>query len=145
MKRFFRYTVPSIFAMWVFAFYTMADGYFVANYVGELEFSAVNISLPVITSFFALGILLSIGTQAKVGINLGKGNISAAREIFTTGFFSLAVLGIVYTVLAGFFLGDIISWLGAGKMTFSLVREYLRILMPFGVFFMITYQLETLV
>lgn len=145
MKRFFRYTVPSIFAMWVFAFYTMADGYFVANYVGELEFSAVNISLPVITSFFALGILLSIGTQAKVGINLGKGNISAAREIFTTGFFSLAVLGIVYTVLAGFFLGDIISWLGAGKMTFSLVREYLGILVPFGVFFMITYQLETLV
>lgn len=71
MKRFFKYTIPSILSMWVFALYTMVDGYFVANYVGETGFSAVNISMPVITSFFALGILLSIGTQAKAGVQFG--------------------------------------------------------------------------
>lgn len=52
MKRFFRFVIPSILAMCFFSLYTMIDGYFVANYVGEIEFAAVNISMPVITSFF---------------------------------------------------------------------------------------------
>lgn len=99
MKRFFKYTIPSILSMWVFALYTMVDGYFVANYVGETGFSAVNISMPVITSFFALGILLSIGTQAKAGFSLGRKNIREANEVFTVGFAALAVLGVIYTVL----------------------------------------------
>ena len=144
MKRFFRYTIPSMFAMWMFALYTMTDGYFVANYVGELAFSAVNISLPVITSFFALGMLLSTGTQSKVGFYLGRGNIAAAREIFTTGLLALFLFGLFYTVMLALFLEDIVHLLGAGPLTFGMVKEYLHILLPFGVFFMTTYQMETL-
>lgn len=131
--------------MWVFALYTIADGYFVSRYVGEIGFSAVNISLPIITSFFALGILLSIGTQAKVGFNLGKGDVCAAQEIFTTGAASLVVLGLIYTLIIMVFLSDIVIFLGANDITFYLVKEYLQVLVPFGVFFMITYQLEVLV
>lgn len=145
MKRFFTYTIPSILSMWVFSLYTMVDGYFVANYVGEMGFSAVNIAMPVITSFFALGILLSIGTQAKVGFDLGRERPWEAKEIFTTGFVSLSVIGIAYTLLLHLFLEKIVSFLGAGIMSFTFVKEYLQVLIPFGVFFMTTYQLEVLV
>ncbi|MGP1470312.1 MAG: MATE family efflux transporter [Schwartzia sp. (in: firmicutes)] len=143
-RPFFSYTIPSIFAMWMFALYTMADGYFVANYVGEMAFSAVNLSLPVITSFFALGMLLSTGTQSKVGFYLGRGAVRAAREVFTTGICALFLCGIFYTAALGLFLDDVVRLLGAGAMIFSMVKEYLCILLPFGVFFMTTYQMETL-
>lgn len=144
MKRFFHYTIPSIFAMWMFALYTMADGYFVANYVGELAFSAVNISLPVITSFFALGMLLSTGAQSKVGFYLGRGDRAAAREIFTTSLLALLLVGLFYTAALWLFLDDVVRLLGAGPLTVGMVKEYLSILLPFGVFFMTTYQMETL-
>ena len=131
--------------MWVFSLYTMIDGYFVANYVGEIEFSAVNISMPVITSFFAIGILLSIGIQAKVGYSLGKGDIDKAKEIFTTGFISLILASILYTALVSLFLNRIISLLGTNEQTYDFVKEYLKITIPFGMFFMTTYQLEVLI
>lgn len=137
MKRFFKYTIPSILSMWVFALYTMVDGYFVANYVGETGFSAVNISMPVITSFFALGILLSIGTQAKAGFSLGRKNIREANEVFTVGFAALAVLGVIYTVLLYIFLHPLTFLLGANEQTYVYVKEYLHVLIFFGVFFMV--------
>lgn len=145
MKRFLKFIIPSILSMWVYALYTMVDGFFVSNFCGEIEFSAVNIAMPIVTSFFALGILFSIGTQALVGYNLGQKNIKTANEVFTTGIVSILLVGILYTILIYTFLEDIIIFLGATSATYDFVFEYLRTLIPFGVFFMTTYQLEVLV
>lgn len=145
MKRFLKYIIPSILSMWVYALYTMVDGFFVSNFCGEVEFSAINISMPIVTSFFALGILFSIGTQALVGFNLGQKNIKTANEVFTTGIVSILFVGILYTILISVFLRDIIEFLGSTSETHDYVYEYLRTVVPFGVFFMTTYQLEVLV
>lgn len=145
MKRFFKFIIPSILSMWVYALYTMVDGFFVANYCGELEFSAVNISMPIVTSFFALGILFSIGTQAMVAYNLGKGEQRKANEIFTTSIVSVVGVGFIYTVLLYILLDKVIRVLGGTDLTFDFVKEYLRTIIPFGIFFMTTYQLEVLV
>ncbi len=145
MKRFLKYIIPSILSMWVYALYTMVDGFFVSNFCGEIEFSAVNIAMPIVTSFFALGILFSIGTQALVGFNLGRKNIKEANEVFTTGIVSILIFGILYTILISVFLRDIIGFLGSTSETHDYVYEYLRTVVPFGVFFMTTYQLEVLV
>lgn len=145
MKRFFKYIIPSILSMWVYAFYTMVDGFFVANYCGELEFSAVNISMPIVTSFFALGILFSIGTQALVAYSLGKGDFKRANEIFTTSIVSVVGVGLIYTILLYIFLDKIIYILGGTDLTHGFVKEYLKTIIPFGIFFMTTYQLEVLV
>lgn len=145
MKRFLKYIIPSILSMWVYALYTMVDGFFVSNFCGEVEFSAINISMPIVTSFFALGILFSIGTQALVGFNLGQKNIKTANEVFTTGIVSILFVGILYTILISIFLRDIIGFLGSTSETHDYVYEYLRTVVPIGVFFMTTYQLEVLV
>lgn len=145
MKRFLKYIIPSILSMWVYALYTMVDGFFVSNFCGEVEFSAINIAMPIVTSFFALGILFSIGTQALVGFNLGQKNIKNANEVFTTGIVSILFVGILYTILISIFLRDIIGFLGSTSETHDYVYEYLRTVVPFGVFFMTTYQLEVLV
>ena len=145
MKRFLKYIIPSILSMWVYALYTMVDGFFVSNFCGEVEFSAINISMPIVTSFFALGILFSIGTQALVGFNLGQKNIKTANEVFTTGIVSILFVGSLYTILISIFLRDIIGFLGSTSETHEYVYEYLRTVVPFGVFFMTTYQLEVLV
>ncbi len=145
MKRYLKFIIPSVLSMWVFALYSMVDGFFVSNYVGEVEFSAVNISMPIITLFFATGILFSIGTQAKVGMNLGKGDFNLANKIFSTSIVSLICIGILFSGVIYIFLDKIIYLLGANDATAKFVREYLKAIVPFGMFFMLTYQLEVLV
>ena len=145
MKRYLKFIIPSVLSMWVFALYSMVDGFFVSNYVGEVEFSAVNISMPIITIFFATGILFSIGTQAKVGMNLGKGDFNLANKIFSTSIVSLIFIGILFSGVIYILLDKIIYILGASDATSEFVREYLATIVPFGVFFMLSYQLEVLV
>lgn len=145
MKRFFKFIIPSIISMWVFALYTMVDGYFVSNYVGEIEFSAVNISMPIITLFFAIGILLSIGTQARVGMCLGRGEKQRANTIFTTSVLSLLIIGIVVSMILFLSLEKVVNILGVTDTTVSFVKEYLSTVIPFGAFFMLSYQLEVMV
>lgn len=145
MKKFFKFIIPSIISMWVFALYTMVDGYFVSNYVGEIEFSAVNISMPIITLFFAIGILLSIGTQARVGMCLGRGENQRANIIFTTSVLALLIIGITISTILFFSLDRVVSILGVTDTTVLLVKEYLSTVIPFGAFFMLSYQLEVMV
>ena len=145
MKRYLKFIIPSVLSMWVFALYSMVDGFFVSNYVGEVEFSAVNISMPIITLFFATGILFSIGTQARVGMNLGKGDFNLANKIFSTSIVSLIFIGILFSGVIYIFIDKIIYALGANDATAEFVREYLKAIVPFGMFFMLTYQLEVLV
>lgn len=145
MKKFFKFIIPSIISMWVFALYTMVDGYFVSNYVGEIEFSAVNISMPIITLFFAIGILLSIGTQARVGMCLGRGENQRANTIFTTSVLALLIIGITISTILFFSLDRVVSILGVTDTTVLLVKEYLSTIIPFGAFFMLSYQLEVMV
>lgn len=145
MKRFFKFTIPSIMSMWAYALYTMVDGFFVANYVGEVQFAAVNLSMPIVTSFFAIGMLLSVGAQARVGYNLGLGNRDKANKIFTTAFVTLLGVGIIFSIILMLFLDKILYILGADNMTYQYAKEYLSVIVPFGLFFMTTYQFETLV
>lgn len=145
MRRFFRFTIPSIISMWMYALYTMVDGFFVVNFVGDVEFASVNMSMPIVTSFFALGMLLSIGAQARVGYNLGRGDKDTANKIFTTAYVILVIIGIIYSLLLFLFLDKVIVLLGATGESVTHVRDYLRGVIPFVVFFMTSYQFEVLV
>ena len=63
VRRFFKFTVPSIVSMWIFSLYSLVDGMFVAWGVGEHALTAVNLSLPFVSLVFTLGILLATGTS----------------------------------------------------------------------------------
>ncbi|QSX06322.1 hypothetical protein JYG23_02350 [Sedimentibacter sp. zth1] len=82
-KNFFRYVVPSVLAMWVYALYTMVDGMFVAKGVGEYALAAINLSMPMINTIFAVSILFAIGTSTITSIFLGQKEIRKAKEAFS--------------------------------------------------------------
>ena len=45
-KNIIRFTLPNVLSVIFMTIYTMVDGYFVANYVGKLQFAAVNFIVP---------------------------------------------------------------------------------------------------
>ncbi len=139
------YALPSIAAMWVFSIYTMVDGYFVGKYVSEIALASVNVSMPFVNTFFALAIILAVGTSTKAAIYLGEGKRDDAKEIFTFTVIAIIIFSLCLSIISRIFLKDIVQILGAKGDLFPLVKQYLSIILWFVPFFMVSYHFEVLV
>lgn len=120
-----KFALPTTIMMIILSIYTLVDGVFVSNFVGELAFSAINIVFPFISLIFALGIMAATGGNALVASSLGRGDEKKAREDFTLIVIFATFLGLI---LAGFGVGftkEISLWLGATKVIENFAYDYL--------------------
>ncbi|MDB1941997.1 MATE family efflux transporter [Clostridium tertium] len=143
-KQFFKYLVPSVTAMWIFSLYTMIDGIFVSRGVGETALAAVNIAMPFVNFIFAISMLFSTGASTIISIYIGKNNIKKANEIFSFNLFCMLTISLLITLLCLLNIDRISLFLGATENTFDLVKDYLKIIISFNGFFIISYCLEVL-
>ena len=143
-KQFFKYLVPSVTAMWIFSLYTMIDGIFVSRGVGETALAAVNIAMPFVNFIFAISMLFSTGASTIISIYIGKSNIKKANEIFSFNLFCMLTISLLITLLCLLNIDRISLFLGATENTFDLVKDYLKIIISFNGFFIISYCLEVL-
>ena len=141
-KKFIRYLLPSVSAMWVYSLYTMVDGIFVSWGVGTTAIASVNIAMPFINFIFAISVFFATGASTLVSIALGKGNSKRANEIFTMNFIAMVVISIIIVILTLMNLEKIAIFLGANDLTIGYVKEYLQIITIFNGFFIISYCLE---
>ena len=61
VKVILQFSIPSIIAMLLTSLITVADGYFMGNYVGEEGLAAVNLGLPIVYLYLAVGLIFSVG------------------------------------------------------------------------------------
>jgi len=144
-KQFFKFVIPSIIAMWVFSIYTIVDGFFVANFAGELELSAVTIVVPYVNFLFAIAIITGVGSQTIIGIELGKGNKDEANKVFTFIILFILAFSVLLALIAIIFMDQIIGFLGADSTLFHLSHDYLSVIVFFSPFYIIAYAFEVLV
>lgn len=145
LKKFFRFVIPSIISMWIFALYTMVDGLFVAHGVGNYALAAVNLSMPYTIFIFSVGLMLATGTATMISIFLGEGKKEQAHDTFNQNLVVLIVVGIVISVITQLNLLRIAYFLGASSETVDYVTGYLGWISPFVVFFILSYNMEILV
>jgi putative MATE family efflux protein len=144
-RKFLRYVIPSVLAMWIFSIYTMVNGIFVAKGVGATALAALNISMPYVNALFAVAILFAVGTSTIASINLGNKEEKEASEIFTMNMVILIGTGVVTTAIVLLNIERIAMFLGATSSTLKYVKDYLEIMTAFGVFTMMSYYFEVLV
>ena len=77
-----QFAVPSIIAMVLTALITVVDGFFVGNYVGKEGMAAVNLGIPIVYLFLAMGLMLAVGGMAISGRQLGAGEIKICHDVF---------------------------------------------------------------
>ena len=73
LSRLFRFTLPSIVMMLVTSIYSVVDGLFVSNLVGDQALAAVNIVYPLVMIVGAFGFMLGAGGSAEVAKARGLG------------------------------------------------------------------------
>ncbi|MDR1915293.1 MAG: hypothetical protein LBQ58_01810 [Synergistaceae bacterium] len=143
-KEFFSYAIPSVISMWLYSFYTMADGFFVSHAVGPMALAAVNISMPYVNFIFGLSILCSAGASTVISIYLGRGEIKSARDAFMTNLVVLLFISFLVTLISLLLKDEISTLLGGTPNLHADVSGYLGIIFIFDTFFIITYFLEVM-
>ena len=82
---FLSYLVPSVSATLVTSIYILADTMMIGRGIGSVGIAALNILLPLYSTFFGFGMMCGIGGSVLFGFSRGKGNEREARGYFTTG------------------------------------------------------------
>ncbi|MBQ3221846.1 MAG: MATE family efflux transporter [Clostridia bacterium] len=97
--RLLRFVLPSIIMMVFVSVYGIVDGFFVSNYVGDIEFAALNLIFPLIMILGSVGFMLGTGGNAAVAKVLGEGDNERANRIFSMLVYTTVVIGAVLSVI----------------------------------------------
>lgn len=128
-KTIFRFSIPSIVAMLMTSMITVADGFFIGNYVGKEGVAAVNLGLPIIYLFLATGLMLSVGGAAIAGMALGAGEREACNDVFCQTAASTLAAGIMLSVLVSLCFTPMMEILRADGLVSGYFREYYGVLL----------------
>lgn len=140
-----RYGLPSIATMWIFALYTIVDGFFIGKFLGANELAAVNIVMPYVNLSFALGIMIAIGGATIIAISLGERKIEKAHKVYSLSLELFIILGGILGGIGIFFPHKIVEILGANEIIIKDATTYLFYLSFFTVFYLLSYGLEIFV
>ena len=111
--RLLRFTLPSIVMMIFTSIYGVVDGIFVSNFAGKIPFAAINLIMPYLMVFGALGLMVGTGGTALVSKTLGMGDKKKASETFSLLIYICIIGGIVLTALSIVFMRPAAVLLGA--------------------------------
>lgn len=142
-RKLIRYTLPMIVMMLATSIYTIVDGLFIANTVGDTAFSGVNFAFPVIYALGIIGFVFGTGGSALISKKYGEGKIEEGNRIFTMLVFLLAALGVLLSIAAYFLIGPILSALGGEGQMGAYAFEYGKTLSFFLPFVMTMYAMQS--
>ncbi|MCR4673338.1 MAG: MATE family efflux transporter [Lachnospiraceae bacterium] len=141
--RLLRFTLPSIAMMIFTSIYGVVDGIFVSNYVGETPFAALNLIMPYIMLFTAVGTMFGTGGSALVAFTLGAGDRKKANEIFSLILYFVTGLGALFMVIGIVFAEPASKLLGADEAMLPYCVQYARICFVGAIPFSLQYVFQS--
>ena len=136
-KKLLRFTIPSMIMMVFTSIYSVVDGIFVSNFAGKTPFAAINLIMPFLMVFSAIGFMIGTGGSALVSMTLGEGEKERANRLFSLLIYVTIFFGIAMTVIGLIFLRPVARFLGAEGEMLEHCVTYGRIIMPALTFFML--------
>lgn len=136
---FARYAIPQIAAMLALTSAGLIDAIFLGNYAGAEALAAVNLSVPVWSLLFGLGLMIAVGGSVACGKLLGEQQLRAANEIFTKTVVTTLALSLFFSVVLGLlFIDSLVGALGATDPRLAVpLTTYLTIMLWFAPFMML--------
>ena len=128
-KVFINYLVPSVSATMVTSIYILADTMMIGRGIGAAGLAALNILLPMYSTFYGFGMMCGIGGSVLFGFSRGKCEEQEAQGYFTTALILTAILAVLSAVLCNVFFEPLLNFLGCTPAMREYAVPYGRILM----------------
>ncbi len=129
VKKLLKFTLPSIVMMIFTSIYGVVDGFFVSNFAGQVEFTAVNFIMPFLMMLGAVGFMFGTGGSALVAKTMGEGDREKANRIFSMIIYVSIGVGVAISAVGIVFLRPIAAWLGAEGQLLENCVTYGRIIL----------------
>ncbi len=142
-KKLLKFTLPSIAMMIFTSIYSVVDGFFVSNFSGKAEFTAVNFIMPYLMILGAVGFMFGAGGSALVAKRLGEGRDDEARSLFSLVIYTTFAVGIVFAVGGTLALKPVAKLLGAEGQMLEFAVSYGRIILLALPFYMLQMEFQT--
>jgi len=124
-KNLINYLIPAVIGQICFFLFTIVDGIFVGNGVGENALGAVNICMPFVMTVNALYMLITMGGVTIYAVRTGREDHEGANQAFMHSLVLMLGLGIILTI-AGTALSKPLGYLfGANETYIGYVSDYL--------------------
>ena len=133
INEFLKYAIPSAFSMFISALYTIIDGIFVGQGVGDAALAAVNIVLPFTVILVGMANMMAVGGGSLVSKYIGAKEIDKAVNIFRQVCKFLLMLSIAISIICVVFTDQIVKLLGATNNLQGLAVDYLRFYALFSI------------
>ena len=125
-RLFFIVAAPGMVSMFAMSIYSIFEGIFIGQILGEGAFAAVNIAMPLVFINFSLADLIGMGASAPISIALGKNEHDTANNIFSCSvimiFFASVLMGSVMFIAAE----PLSRMMGADDLLLDTAVRYLR-------------------
>jgi putative MATE family efflux protein len=130
-KVFLKYALPSIVTMVFFGVQSLVDGIIVGNHLGSDALGGINIILPFFSIMMVLALIVGIGSQTLVSLELGRRNTEKAQDAMTTGFWALVAVSLVATFFLALLAEPLTVLMGADERMLPHSLAYLKGLLLF--------------
>lgn len=142
-KRLLKFTLPSIAMMIFTSIYGIVDGFFVANFAGDIPFKAVNLIMPFLMILGTVGFMFGTGGTAIVAKTFGEGKNKEANEYFSLFVYVTFILGIIFAVIGFVFIRPVSTILGAKGDILENCVVYARIILLVLPFLVLQYLFQS--
>ncbi len=101
-RLFFMVALPGLISMLAASLYSIAEGAFVGQLIGEAAFAAVNIAFPIVMINFAIADLVGVGSAVPISVSLGRQDNDRANNFFTCSIIMIFTAGLIMGALMYF-------------------------------------------
>ena len=125
-RLFFVIALPGMISMFAMSIYSIIEGIFIGQTLGEEAFAAVNIAFPIVMINFSLADLIGVGASAPISIALGRGDKETANNVFSASTLMIFITSVMMEAIMYFASVPLVRFMGAdGELLDTSVR-YLR-------------------
>ena len=131
---FFKYLLPSVFAMTIKSLFIVVDLMFVGKGVGDVGLGAISLTVPFFVISASIALMVGIGGATLMSIQFGKGNVEQGQRIFEQSALLFLLIAISLVSLSFIFLDEIVEFMGATHELAQSTKDYLGVMLVFFLF-----------
>ena len=125
-RLFFKVALPGMVSMFAMSVYSIIEGIFIGQILGEGAFAAVNIAMPLVMINFSVADLIGVGASAPISIALGRKDYGEANNVFTCSVIMIFLASVLMGIIMYFAAVPLSRMMGANAELLDTSVRYLR-------------------
>lgn len=128
LKEYLTYVIPTMLTFTLTCIYSIIDGIFVGNFVGDAGLAGVNVAFPLVTLIMAIGTGIGIGGAVIASIELGRGSTEKNQRAYGNTFLMMLISAVPVMALLLALPHQLCELLGGRGETLEQATAYISVI-----------------